>query len=282
VETSQSTAQTSPTSPQIKYEYFYEYDENGNKTLTEVFADSKPYTENYYFYDEFGNKLSEEYYAYHGNTRYLSYRYNFTYDGEKNLVKNVYSDYYYADNAMYLNYQTIYEYDEKSRLTAKKFHTYFNDGTINWAKSYEYFYTYDDENIIGQDFYVYDDEKNVISDDSYEITYGFGDNGGILHIAKTTGEKTAEYEYEGIPDLSEENIVIVYGDCDCDGKIGLADLVALCKHIVGMKPLMGQGLLNSDCDGDGNVALDPSDAEDAMALARFLVKKVESLPEAFD
>jgi hypothetical protein len=280
--TTDTTVETGSTSPQIRYEYFYEYDEAGNTTAIKVFADSKPYTENYYAYNENGNKLSEEYYAYHGGVRYLSYSHVFEYDGEYNLVKNEYSDYYYEDDVMFLNYRTTHEYDVKKRPTAKKYHTYFNDGTINWAKSYEYFYSYDDKNISRQEYYVYDGEKDVIWDKSYDITYGFSDVGELTHVFKKIDNEVTDYGYEDIPDLSEEDIVVHYGDCDCNGEIELLDLVLICKHIVGAEPLLGQGLLNSDCDGDGNVALDPSDADDAMALAQYLVKIVGSLPIAQD
>jgi hypothetical protein len=281
--TSDNTTNTTvSTSPPIKYEYFYEYDESGRTTFVAVYADSKPYTENYYSYDEIGNRLSEEYYAYHGDEKYLSYRYNFTYGDKSNLAEKKYSDYYYANDVLYLNYQTINEYDEKNRITAKKFHTYFNDETINWAKSYEYFYTYNDEHITEQDFYVYDKEKNIIWDDSYENTYDFGDNGSLVQVIRTVDDTETDYGYEEIPDLSEEVIVIHYGDCNCDGKVSIVDLVELCKHIVGAETLMGQGLINSDCDGDGNLALEPTDAEDSIALARFLVKKTRTLPEAQD
>jgi hypothetical protein len=72
---------------------------------------------------------------------------------------------------------------------------------------------------------------------------------------------------------------VVYGDVNNDNNINISDLVALCKHVVGIvgAELSGQGLANSDCDGDGIVN---SDADDAMALAQFLVKKIVTLPYA--
>ncbi|MDR0984589.1 MAG: hypothetical protein LBL93_06260 [Ruminococcus sp.] len=69
------------------------------------------------------------------------------------------------------------------------------------------------------------------------------------------------------------------GDVDLDEDVRISDLVALCKHIVGVSgaTLTGQALANSDCDGDGNV---DGDAEDALVLAQYIVKKISSLPHA--
>jgi hypothetical protein len=67
------------------------------------------------------------------------------------------------------------------------------------------------------------------------------------------------------------------GDVDSNGSVELLDLVLLCKHVVGVNgaALSGQNLLNSDCNGNGNVE---SDADDAVKLAAFLVKNIDYLP----
>jgi hypothetical protein len=65
------------------------------------------------------------------------------------------------------------------------------------------------------------------------------------------------------------------GDVDLNGEVRIADLVALCKHVVGIvgANLTGQALINADCDDNGEV-----DANDALTLAKFLVKKIDALP----
>jgi hypothetical protein len=69
------------------------------------------------------------------------------------------------------------------------------------------------------------------------------------------------------------------GDVNNDNDINISDLVILCKHVVGVvgAELTGTALANSDCDGDGNTK---SDADDAVKLAQFLVKKIPLLPNA--
>ncbi|MDR0984239.1 MAG: glycoside hydrolase family 9 protein [Ruminococcus sp.] len=65
------------------------------------------------------------------------------------------------------------------------------------------------------------------------------------------------------------------GDVNLDGAVRIADLVDLCKHVVGVAGanLTGEALINADCDGNSVV-----DANDALTLAQYLVKKIGSLP----
>jgi hypothetical protein len=67
------------------------------------------------------------------------------------------------------------------------------------------------------------------------------------------------------------------GDVNLDEYRNISDLVAICKHVVGVigAELTGQALANSDCDGDGDVL---SDADDAMMFAQYLVKVIDTLP----
>ncbi|MDR0984284.1 MAG: dockerin type I repeat-containing protein [Ruminococcus sp.] len=65
------------------------------------------------------------------------------------------------------------------------------------------------------------------------------------------------------------------GDLDFDGAAKISDLVALCKHVVGVvgANLTGTALANADCNNDGVV-----DSTDALTLAKYIVKKIASLP----
>jgi hypothetical protein len=71
--------------------------------------------------------------------------------------------------------------------------------------------------------------------------------------------------------------VTVCGDVDLDGEPKISDLVALCKHVVGVvgANLTGTALANADCDDNGVV-----DANDALTLAKYIVKKISALPYA--
>jgi hypothetical protein len=70
------------------------------------------------------------------------------------------------------------------------------------------------------------------------------------------------------------------GDVDVNGDIELLDLVLLCKHVVGVvgADLNGIGLLTSDTNCNG---VTDSDADDAVQLAKFLVKEIPSFEDPY-
>jgi aryl-phospho-beta-D-glucosidase BglC (GH1 family) len=68
------------------------------------------------------------------------------------------------------------------------------------------------------------------------------------------------------------------GDVDLDGDVKISDLVALCKHVVGVSgaTVSGTALLAADCDCNGVV-----EAADTLELAKFLVKKIDGFQEQY-
>ncbi|MDR0983867.1 MAG: glycoside hydrolase family 9 protein [Ruminococcus sp.] len=79
-----------------------------------------------------------------------------------------------------------------------------------------------------------------------------------------------------VPTPDEPAEMTVCGDVNLDGDAKIADLVALCKHVVGVvgANLTGTSLANADCNDDGYV-----NSSDALSLAKYIVKKISSLPE---
>lgn len=66
---------------------------------------------------------------------------------------------------------------------------------------------------------------------------------------------------------------VLYGDVNLDNSIDLTDAILLNKYCADVVSLEGQGYANADCTADGNV-----DNNDAIALLRFLVHIITSLP----
>ncbi|GHU53283.1 hypothetical protein FACS1894132_05020 [Clostridia bacterium] len=79
---------------------------------------------------------------------------------------------------------------------------------------------------------------------------------------------------------SSKNIVtyadtINCGDVDCDGSAGkIADVVLLGKHVSGKITLLGQNLINADCD----LRSSSVDVADLQALIKFMLKQIAELP----
>ena len=65
------------------------------------------------------------------------------------------------------------------------------------------------------------------------------------------------------------------GDANLDGKVDIVDAVLLNKATAGVVELNESARTNADCDADGTVG-----GNDALALLRFLVHIINSLPES--
>ena len=68
---------------------------------------------------------------------------------------------------------------------------------------------------------------------------------------------------------------IVYGDANCDGKVTLADCVAILQSIANKEkyPLTEQGALNADVDGSEGIS-----GKDALAVQMYDSRKINELP----
>ncbi|MCR5708657.1 MAG: cellulase family glycosylhydrolase [Ruminococcus sp.] len=99
----------------------------------------------------------------------------------------------------------------------------------------------------------------------------------VTTTATTT--TTARSEESGTATASSKNTedVVMYGDANTDGKVSVADAVAILQFIANKDKygLKGQGLDNADCydPGDGITAMD------ALAIQKYDAKAITSLPE---
>lgn len=65
----------------------------------------------------------------------------------------------------------------------------------------------------------------------------------------------------------------MYGDVNCDGEVGIADVLALNKNLLGGEALTAQGEINADVDRDGK----PTNA-DVLNILKYSVKILDVLP----
>jgi hypothetical protein len=115
----------------------------------------------------------------------------------------------------------------------------------------------------------------VIVDGGVEVE-GEGGTTTTLPGSEDPGTTTTPgSEDPGTTTLPGEDLpsITVKGDVDSNGAVELLDLVLICKHVVGVtgSALEGQNLANSDCNENGNT---DSDADDAVQLAKYLVKSI--------
>lgn len=79
---------------------------------------------------------------------------------------------------------------------------------------------------------------------------------------------------DGTYEEYKENSGIICGDTNLDGKVDITDAVLLNKAAAGAVQLNEQAVKNADCNDDGVLSVD-----DSIALLRFLVHLITSLPE---
>ena len=91
--------------------------------------------------------------------------------------------------------------------------------------------------------------------------------------AETSSETTSVTASETTTS-SEEAGAVLYGDVNLDGKVDIVDAVLLNKAAAGVVELNATAKMNADCDADGTMS-----SNDALALLRFLVHIINSLPE---
>ncbi len=107
-------------------------------------------------------------------------------------------------------------------------------------------------------------------------------------VTSTTTTTTSKTASSVTSTTTTSNIIIEYryhGDANCDGKVDLADAILILQALAnpnkyglgGTAPdhLTVQGKENADCSGDS----DGMTANDALAIQKYLIKLIPSLPE---
>lgn len=75
--------------------------------------------------------------------------------------------------------------------------------------------------------------------------------------------------------VTQEPSDVLLGDTNLDGRVDVTDAVLLNKAVAGAVTLQAQALLNADCDANGELG-----SSDGIALLKFLVHTIDSLPDA--
>ncbi len=103
------------------------------------------------------------------------------------------------------------------------------------------------------------------------VTTETSDTTATTDSASTTTETTATTSGTGsTPAVPSE---VLYGDTNLDGKVELTDAILLNKAIAGVVILTGDAVYNADCNANSEM-----DQDDGIALLKFLVHSIDSLP----
>ena len=95
--------------------------------------------------------------------------------------------------------------------------------------------------------------------------------------AKTTAGTTVTTTTSSVATTSKttsgDELDVLFGDVNLDGKVSLVDVVYLNKYIAQTLNLNQQQLLNADCCNEGRI-----NASDATSLLEFVIETIKSLP----
>jgi hypothetical protein len=88
---------------------------------------------------------------------------------------------------------------------------------------------------------------------------------------------SSETNITEITNISKSDTSVVYGDVNCDGEIGIDDVVAVTCYVTdsNKNPLSEQALANADVYDVGSGV----NSLDALAIQKYLVKIIDTLPE---
>ncbi len=100
---------------------------------------------------------------------------------------------------------------------------------------------------------------------SFDVTVG--DGSVTTATEETTTTTTTKNSGGNTPDT------VLYGDVNLDGRVDITDAVLLNKASAGAVSLGDQAAANADCNANGELG-----ADDAIALLKFLVHLISSLP----
>ncbi|MBQ8010930.1 MAG: dockerin type I repeat-containing protein [Oscillospiraceae bacterium] len=116
-----------------------------------------------------------------------------------------------------------------------------------------------------------------------EDAYSLGGSGDVevTPTETTTTQSTAASETTETTTTTTTTTVVnpdqpsdvVYGDVNCDGKVSIADVLALNKNLMSGEVLSASGSVNADVDGDGKPT-----AADALSILKFTIMVIDTLP----
>ncbi len=177
----------------------------------------------------------------------------------KLLIKNVPLDEEENLDAMISKYNYIYKKNDSDPGVLRELDIVISD-------SGDYFTCgkYDFQNI--------KDQMSFMAD----VDAAYPDADAYLFCAALEGD-TSFLEDDAIVLVNEEGTDVLYGDVNLDKTITMLDYVYLCKYNAKLITLNEQQLANADCTANGTI-----NASDELALMRFLIEEVDSLPALRD
>ena len=199
---------------EVRFTTTQEYNEKG-QILNVVYEENEDVSEEKYTYDEQYRLVKEEHIYYDGYRT----KYEYSYDGEGNLIEKRFTDPYAAETTKYtyengvllrkehdLGYRvetTVYTYDPSGRLS---------EVALDLGKyTIKSVYTYDARGRLIKEEYLRDDQSPVVK--PYEINYTYGKTGNLIKEEKTesgTVVYTIVYTYDERSQLVREEKTTPY------------------------------------------------------------------------
>ncbi len=119
------------------------------------------------------------------------------------------------------------------------------------------------------------DETATVSVTYKSITLYYADAPAVSSTTASTAKTTTSATATTTASSQTTSGKIVYGDANCDGKVALADAVAILQYLANSSkyPLTDEGKANADVDGEGGIT-----ANDALVLQKYDAGSVTTLP----
>lgn len=159
--------------PLFKFEFVFD----SNRNLTELINYSRignqwiAYTKNVYEYNTSNNPTLDITYFWDYLNWVQSYKTDYTYDSNQNLILTTYSEWYTSDNNWYFVFKNELNYDVNNNLLSEYLH-WWNFGTMDWDDaSSKWEYEYDASNNLISEINSYWNTYDWTANQKYEYTY---------------------------------------------------------------------------------------------------------------
>ncbi|HEZ7990279.1 MAG TPA: CAP domain-containing protein [Ruminococcus sp.] len=178
--------------------------------------------------------------------------------------------------------EELVESFEHTRPDGRACSTVLDDCGIPWnavGENIAYEWTGTTDNVMDMWMGSSGHRANILNENFTDIGVGVVESDGYYYWVQLFSKGSYEGDY--IP----EEVVVDYGDSNCDGKVDISDAVMILQaisapdkyYVGGTEPtcMTAQGEINADCSGNG----DGMSAKDALAIQKYIAELITELPE---